>query len=300
MPLLDMPLIDTLRAHARATAVAALAIGVAGVALVASPSQVTWSDARAAVAPAAPRLRVDIATLTRDTTIITPGQGAGVPGVALSAHGVVEAREQATIAARMTALITALPLDAGQSFGKGQLLAQFDCAQMQAQLAAAQASATAYRTTYSTNVELDQYKAIGRNDVAVSRANLGKAEAEARAIAAGTGQCRIVAPFVGTVVERIAHPHDVAAPGAPLLKIQGAGAMRVELIVPSAWLTWLKPGAPFSFGIEETGATVQGHVERLGAAIDPVSKTLRVTGALTGPGLLPGMSGTARFAAPTA
>lgn len=215
---------------------------------------------------------------------------------ALVAHGVIESEQQAVLASRMTALITAMPLDAGQSFSRGQLLVGFDCAQMKAQLSAANAAASAYRKTYDTNVELDNYKAIGTNEVAVSKANLGKASAEAQAISAGLNQCSIVAPFAGTVVERTAHAHDVAAPGQPLMTIQGTGDLKVELIIPSKWLIWIKPGTPFTFAIEETGASIKGQVFRLGAAVDPVSKTMRVTGAITVQGtVLPGMSGTAHF-----
>ncbi|MGJ3626826.1 efflux RND transporter periplasmic adaptor subunit [Sphingomonas sp. MMS24-JH45] len=185
----------------------------------------------------------------------------------------------------------------GQSFGKGAILASFDCSQMKAQLAAADAATAAYRKTYDTNVELDQYKAIGTNEVAVSKANLGKASAEALAIRAGVGQCSIAAPFAGTVAERPAHEHHVAAPGQPLMKIQGNGDLEVELIVPSAWLTWVKPGTPFTFAIDETGGSVTGRIARLGAAVDPASKTMRVTGSIVVQGVvLPGMSGTARFA----
>ena len=215
---------------------------------------------------------------------------------ALVAQGVVQSEDEAVIASRMTALITALPLDTGQSFARGQLLVRFDCSQMQAQLNAADAASAAYQKTYDTNVELDQYKAIGTNEVAVSKANLGKAVAEAAAVRAATSQCEITAPFAGKVVERIAHPHDVAASGQPLLKIQGAGALKVEMMTPSRWLTWMKPGTPFDFKLEETGQTVHGRIVRLGAAIDPVSKTLRVTGELHAEGtVLPGMSGAAHF-----
>ena len=259
------------------------------------PGHVTWSDAHASVQPiAAPRLSVDVAQLTREAQVTVAGETL-VAGTAVSAAGVVKSSDEAVIASRMTALITALPLEAGQSFRRGQMLVNFDCGQMRAQLDAAHAAAAAYRKTYDTNVELDQYKAIGRNEVAVARANLGKAEAEAQAIRAGTDQCAIPAPFAGSVVERVAHPHDVAQPGQPLMKIEGAGN-RVELIVPSSWLTWLKPGAPFSFTLEETGATVEGQVLRLGASVDPVSKTMRVAGTIRAAGaVLPGMSGTARF-----
>lgn len=261
-----------------------------------APQGVAWSDAGAATRPAAqsppaPALRGMVAL---DAGPAAPTAAPEAPSS--TAHGVVQSEQEAVIASRMTALITALPFDAGQSFASGQLLARFDCSQMQAQLAAADAASAAYQKTYDTNVELDRYKAIGTNEVGVSKANLGKAQAEAQAIRAATGQCAIFAPFAGKVVERIAHPHDVAASGQPLMRIQGAGELKVEMIVPSNWLTWLQPGAPFDFTLEETGQTVHGRITRLGAAVDPVSKTLRVTGALqTDQGVLPGMSGAARF-----
>jgi RND family efflux transporter MFP subunit len=290
--------LETLRAlstRAKLVVAAGAVSGMAVAATFAIPGQVTWSDARATTRLAPPRLQLDAAKLVDDRVTVQGVAYAAAPMV--SAHGVVRSGEEAVIASRMTALITALPLEAGQSFARGALLAGFDCSQMRAQLSAAEAAAAAYRKTYDTNVELDQYKAIGTNEVAVSKANLGKAAAEAQAIRAGTGQCAIHAPFAGTVVERIAHPHDVAAPGQPLLKIQGAGALEVELIVPSKWLTWLKPGTPFSFRLEETGGTVQGTIARLGAAVDPVSKTMRVSGRIVAEGtVLPGMSGTAQFA----
>lgn len=248
---------------------------------------VVWSDA----APVAPQpVAPPVVDAPSAAPAVTPATNA------TTAHGVVQSAQEAVIASRMTALITALPLDAGQTFGRGQLLASFDCSQMRAQLSAANAAAAAYRKTYDTNVELDHYKAIGTNEVGVSKANLGKASAEAQAIQASIGQCAIFAPFAGTVVERTAHAHDVAGAGQPLMKIQGNGDLKVELIIPSTWLTWVRPGTPFTFAIDETGGTIQGRIARLGASVDPVSKTMRVTGSIVVQGtVLPGMSGTARF-----
>lgn len=212
-------------------------------------------------------------------------------------RGIVKSKQEATIASRMTARIVAMPYGEGDAFPKGALLARFDCSQIQAQLNAARAATAAYRKTYETNVELDQYEAVGKNEVAVSQANLGKADAEAKAVAAQLSDCAVYAPFSGKVVEEIAHAREVAASGQPLLKIQSGGNLEIELIVPSRWLTWLRPGAEFGFTIDETGQAATGVVTRLGASVDAVSKTIRVTGDITqSSGLvLPGMSGTATF-----
>lgn len=217
-------------------------------------------------------------------------------------RGIIKAKQESTIASKMTARIVSLPFEKGERFGRGALLASFDCSTLTAQLRAAQAATAAYQKTYDTNVELDQYEAVGKNDVAVSKANLGKAAAEANAVRAQLTDCAVYAPFSGTVVEQIANRGEVAASGQPLLKIQSGGDLEVELIVPSNWLTWLRPGATFSFLIDETGATVKGAITSLGAAVDPVSKTIRVTGSVgaTDSLILPGMSGSARFDNPRA
>lgn len=218
----------------------------------------------------------------------------------LEARGLIQAAKEATIASRITARITSMPYSEGASFGRGAVLARFDCSQVQAQLGAANAAAAAYAKTYETNVELDAYEAIGTNEVAVSKANLAKARAEASAIRASLNDCSVRAPFGGTVIEQIAHTGEVAASGQPMLRIQGGGSLEAELIVPSNWLTWMQAGRTFKFTIDETGVVVDGSVSRIGPSVDPVSKTVRVIGNInTGDGLiLPGMSGTAVFDMP--
>jgi membrane fusion protein, multidrug efflux system len=217
-------------------------------------------------------------------------------------RGVINPSSESTIASKMTARIAAMPYGEGQSFPAGAMLARFDCSQIQAELKAAQAATAAYRKSYDTNVELDQYEAVGKNEVAVSKANLGKAEAEANAVATQLSDCEVRAPFAGKVVEQIAHTKEIAASGQPLLKIQSGRDVDLELIVPSNWLTWLKPGAAFSFKIDETGNVIRGRVKRFGASVDPVSKTIRVTGVVTQRSglVLAGMSGSATFDDPRA
>lgn len=233
---------------------------------------------------------------------VTPPAAAAVPGLtaANEARGIIKARDEATIASRITARIVALPVGEGRSFAKGALLARFDCSQAEAQLRAAHAAAAAYRRTFETNVELDQFKAVGKNEVAVSQANLGKAEAEANAVSAQLTDCAVFAPFAGSVVEEIGHVREIAGSGQPLLKIQSSGVLEIELIAPSRWLMWLKPGSTFRFRIDETGQDVRGTVMRFASSVDAVSKTIRVTASLTDRAglVLPGMSGSAFFDAP--
>jgi membrane fusion protein, multidrug efflux system len=243
------------------------------------------------------------ATATTAEIVAKPAPVAEEPAEVESlVRGVINPVSESTVASKMTARITAMPYAEGQSFPAGALLARFDCSTIQAELRAAQAAAVAYRKTYDTNVELDQYEAVGKNEVAVSKANLGKAEAEANAVGAQLSDCEVRAPFAGKVVEQLARAKEIAASGQPLLKIQSGRDVEMELIVPSNWLTWLQPGAAFSFKIDETGNVIRGKVKRFGASVDPVSKTIRVTGVVTERNglVLAGMSGSATFDDPRA
>lgn len=263
---------------------------LAGAYIYANSGETVWSDTETQAAGTEDGAAEEVAIIEEQPE----------PEPELSARGVIKAKQESTIASRMTAKITAMPFGQGQSFRRGALLARFDCSSIRAQLAAARASAKAYQTTYETNVELDAFEAVGKNEVAVSRANLGKAQAEANAISAQLKDCAVYAPFSGSVVEEIASRGEIAASGQPLMKIQSGGDLEAELIVPSNWLTWLRPGANFTFAIDETAAEITGAVTQLGAAVDPVSKTIRITADIDrGDGLvLPGMSGTATFEEP--
>ncbi len=262
--------------------------GVAGAVIGRGQSDSLWPEDKQVAAPAPQQPAPQIQMAAMPDPAIDP---------ASLVRGVINPSSESTIASKMTARIIAMPYAEGQSFPAGALLAKFDCSQINAELNAAQAATSAYKKTYDTNVELDQYEAIGKNEVAVSKANLGKANAEAAAVASQLSDCEVHAPFAGKVVEQIAHAREIAASGQPLLKIQSGRDVELELIVPSKWLTWLKPGAAFTFKIDETGNDIRGRVKRFGASVDPVSKTIRVTGTVTGRSglVLSGMSGTATF-----
>ena len=97
---------------------------------------------------------------------------------------------------------------------------------------------------------------------------------------------RFVAKFVLLVVA-------VAWLGFPRM----ASAEDLKLIVPSAWLSWLRAGTALRVHIEDLKADYSANIVRLGARVDPVSQTLEVSARIKGshPELLPGMSGWAHF-----
>ncbi|MEN9709335.1 MAG: hypothetical protein RIQ68_1743, partial [Pseudomonadota bacterium] len=94
-------------------------------------------------------------------------------------------------------------------------------------------------------------------------------------------------------------PHEVIGPSTPLMRIVDRERLEIELIVSSSKLPLLQPGTPFLFHVDETGTDYPAKIVRLGAMVEPASQTVKVFGTFDGafPGVLHGMSGTARLPA---
>ena len=91
-----------------------------------------------------------------------------------------------------------------------------------------------------------------------------------------------------------------ANPGQALLDVLDDRNLDVELIVPSRWIGWLKPGYTFQLRIDELDKNYSARISRLGGRVDPVSQSIRVFGEITDSNadLIAGMSGRATIAPP--
>lgn|GEM_PF-6895012 len=107
------------------------------------------------------------------------------------------------------------------------------------------------------------------------------------------GKCNIAAPFNGRVAEQRVREQQYVQPGQALLDILDDSTLELEFFVPSQWLVWLKPEQGFQVAIDETGKTYPAKVQRIGARVDPVSQSIKLSAVIDGKFSEPvaGMSG---------
>lgn len=215
------------------------------------------------------------------------------------ARGLIEAEREAVLSSEIAARVMRLPLKDGDNFAKDALLVALDCTLYDAQLAGARAQLKAADAKLVSDRALAKSNAIGVFDVALSEAEVEKARAAVSVAAVPASRCVMRAPFSGRVIERRVREHESVSAGQALLAVLDERNLEIRLVVPSAWLSWLKPGAFFSIVIDETSKRYGARLARLGARIDPVSQTVAIVGAFEGaaPDVVPGMSGTATFSA---
>lgn len=215
-------------------------------------------------------------------------------------RALIKPLHEAVLSNELAAKVTKINVSEGGRFKKGELLVKFDCKRYKAELAAARAEYRARDKVHKNNQELAQLNAVGKLELDVSKAQSRKALAEFNVVNARKQSCTIMAPWNGRVVEIKANEHEVIAPGQEIMSILDDSSLKIEMIVPSRWLSWLKAGAAQTMKIDETQKEYAINIVRLGARVDPVSQTIRVIAGFSEKvqDILAGMSGTVTFNVP--
>lgn len=209
-------------------------------------------------------------------------------------------RRYTSLAAEVGARINRIAVREGDRFKAGQTLISFDCSQQAAQLQRAKVGLDAAQKTYTANQRLAELHSVGKLELDTSESEVAKARADIALITTTLGKCNIAAPFSGRVAEQKAREQQYAQPGQPILEIIDDSVLELEFIVPSRWLAWLKSGYRFQVQIDETGATYPARITQLGARVDPISQSIKVTSMIDGhfADLIAGMSGRVLLAPP--
>ncbi|MBP2300817.1 efflux RND transporter periplasmic adaptor subunit [Azospirillum picis] len=209
----------------------------------------------------------------------------------------IRPRTQAVLSSEIAGRILRLPLHEGDRFRSGEVLVEFDCSWVTAAQSAAQAGLTHAQARLSGLEALASMRSAGSMDVALARAEVERARAELKTASLSVKHCVVNAPFNGRVIDLRARAFESVPANTPLLSVLDDSDLEASLVVPSSWLTWLKPGNAFTLEIDETHRRYSGRITRLGASVDPVSQTVTVFGSLNDvdPSVVAGMSGTARI-----
>lgn len=217
-----------------------------------------------------------------------------------SVRVLLSAPREARLSSQMRGRITAIPVSLGDRFSKGDLLVAFGCDHQQAELMSAEAERSKAKRKLQSQEALQKLDAVSSLDVELARADLEVARASVAQAEARVNDCSIHAPYGGSVVRVMANEYEIVEPGADLLQIVETGTLRLEALIPSSWLVWIRKEETFSVHVDEIDTRVEARVTAIGSMVDPVSQTIGIQARIVDvpPGLLPGMSGDAKFEGP--
>jgi RND family efflux transporter MFP subunit len=209
----------------------------------------------------------------------------------------VVADEETTLSSGMAGRVVELPKRPGDAVKSGEPLVRFDCSEGKARVDVGKAELQGARLQHEAKLRLQGLQSASELDVALAAAVVEKAKAQLALVQAEAAHCTVAAPFAGRVAKWQVKPHQTVSAGQPLIDLVGDGTLRARLNVPSGWLAWLRLGQPFEATVEETGKAYPLKLDRVSPRVDAVSQTVEVEAVFDAgaAGLLPGMSGSARF-----
>jgi membrane fusion protein (multidrug efflux system) len=235
-------------------------------------------------------------TATSSTPGTEPAQAPNAPEIRVQ----VVADTSATLGAPMSGRLAQFPLRDGDRFKQGQVIARFNCAEKESTLTRARAVLDGRKTVNQSKQRLHELGTSSEVEYKVAQADEEQAAADLKTAQTQVDECVVAAPFTGRVSATYTHNFQFLQTGAPMLDILSDKDLDLELIVPSLWLNWLKPGSKFTVAIGESGKTYAATLTRLSGKVDAVSRSIKVYGRIDNPPdtLLPGMSGRAMFTPP--
>jgi len=230
--------------------------------------------------------------------VITVSSGPLPTGTSLT--GVVAARQTATISSQVMAPITQVLAREGDHVRKGQVLVRLSSATLAAgvQQAESQVNAARQQETAASAQEtmaadtLRRYETLNeRHSVTpheyeqvksafeAAQAQRQAASAQVEAAKAGATQSRasdaftvIRAPFSGVVTARYVDPGALAAPGSPLLRVEGTEEHEIDVQMNESTLSRLHVGDPVQVTLGSSLAKT-ARIREIVPSADPAAHT---------------------------
>ncbi|HTX64423.1 MAG TPA: efflux RND transporter periplasmic adaptor subunit [Opitutaceae bacterium] len=188
--------------------------------------------------------------------------------------GTVRPVQRAQIAAKVMGVIADLPVALGQRVKAGDLLVQISAGEISARLAQAESQRNQARRDLTRERDLLAKGASTPDMVKNLEDRYAMTEAMMREAQVMLGYTAVRAPFDGVVARKLAHPGDLAAPGQPLLEVEGTTDFQVEAGIPDSLAARLAPGATLAVEVPAAGADFSGRLVELSSAADPVTRTV--------------------------
>jgi RND family efflux transporter MFP subunit len=219
----------------------------------------------------------------------------------LEVVGTVRARTSAVVSARIPGTVSLLKVREGDRVHKGQILAQLEAQENQANAAVATAGIEEARqgldeaasrkklvdSTFERYDNLFREQAISRQEFDVKQsekelaaqgfaraeARLKQAQERSKSAAAISDYTRIIAPISGIVTSKLVDLGATVFPAQLLMTIEDEGSYLLELAVPESLAARVRPGSPVLVALDALGSSFETRIAEIVPAVDAASRT---------------------------
>jgi membrane fusion protein (multidrug efflux system) len=167
----------------------------------------------------------------------------------------IAANESVEIKSETDGMVQEIPFTEGQEVKKDQLLVRLDESKAASVLAEVEANSNLSASTFARAKQLFQDRLISQQEYDQASATYERAHASVELMKRQLRDCRILAPFDGTVGARLVSPGQVISRNTLLTTLVDADPVKAEFYVPERYLSQVQIGQ----NIEISVATYPGQ-----------------------------------------
>ena len=214
--------------------------------------------------------------------------------------GMLEPIRVVGVNAQMGGILLSLTAEEGNRVAKGQVLAEIDARELEAQMRSADAALAFAKTTFERSEGLFKIQILSAAEYDRDRAAYEAAKATSDQLRTRLGFAKVVAPISGMITEKRIEAGDVVSPQTRLFTVADVSTLVTLVQVSELEVASLKVGDRVPLSIDALdGERTDGRIRRIFPAADSSTRLVPVEVALSGDlrgRLRPGYSVRATFA----
>jgi membrane fusion protein (multidrug efflux system) len=194
----------------------------------------------------------------------------------VSAIGTLRPNEEVQIRSELSGRVDTLAFREGTRVARGDLLLKINDEELRARLALATARLAIAKEEAGRQERLFADSLTSARDLNNALNETAAAEAEAALIRAQLGKAEIRAPFDGVVGLRSISEGTYVTPATPIASLHDHTPVKIEFAVPERHAARIHVGDEITFTVDGIRETFRGTIYAREAAIDPVTRALRL------------------------
>lgn len=197
--------------------------------------------------------------------------------------GMLEPIRTVGVNAQLSGILLSLKAEEGHRVSQGQVLAEIDARELEAQARSSDASLTFAQSTLERSEQLFKQQIITTAELERDRAAFESAKATNEQLKTRLGYARVVAPISGIITQKNVEAGDIVGAQTRLFTVADVSTLVARLHVSELEIATLRPGDIVALTVDALGSEkVQGRIRRVFPAADSATRLVPVEIALSG------------------
>lgn len=206
--------------------------------------------------------------------------------------GMLEPIRTVGVNSQLSGILLSLKAEEGHRVRQGDVLAEIDARELEAQARSAEASLKFAQSTVERSEQLYKQQIITIAELERDRASFESAKASSEQLKTRLGYAKVLAPISGIITDKRIEAGDIVSSSTRLFTVADVSTLVTRIQVSELEVSTLKSGDVVPLSVDALGGMkVDGHIRRVFPSADSATRLVPVEVALSGrqlEGLRPG------------